>query len=66
MDSERSDRLLGAYPWSSHHPYAGRGQSLPLVDETVVRQWFPTVDSYNSYLMLPRIYGQEELTFTRL
>ena len=65
-DWVRATEVLRAYPWSSHHLYAGRAQRFPLLDESVIRAWFPTAADYEAYLCLPRAYGQEELTFTRL
>ncbi len=57
---------LRAYPWSSHHVYLEEGQLLPVVDETIVRGWFPMKVEYIQYLRASRIYGDEELTFSRL
>jgi putative transposase len=65
-DWEKAWGILDGYPWSSHSVFAYSRQELPVVDDEVVRKWFPTQDDYRQYLMAYRPYGAEELTFTRL
>ncbi len=64
-DWERARARLDSFPWSSHGAYAGRSQFLPIVDESIVRAWFPTPEDYWKYLMIPTNMTDEALTFTR-
>lgn len=45
-----ANRLLNAYPWSSHHVYSGDDEELRTVNKTWVRDHFPTVEDYRAYL----------------
>lgn len=49
-DWERASAILDAYPWSSHHVYAGKEQVLPIVDEDEIRALFPEPELYWAYL----------------
>lgn len=62
---DQAKAILDSFAWSSHDLYAGRSQFLPIIDELIVREWFPTPDDYWKYLMIPTDTTSEELTFTR-
>ncbi|OGL66533.1 hypothetical protein A2856_02480 [Candidatus Uhrbacteria bacterium RIFCSPHIGHO2_01_FULL_63_20] len=60
LDWTRGHAVLDAYPWSSHHFYSTDEQELPLVDEKIVRTWFPTGEVYRRYLELSPSPGDGE------
>ncbi len=61
-----AEKVLNNYPWSSHGVYIGRSPRLPVVDREAVQYWFSTPEVYLQYLKASRIFGEEELTFSRL
>ncbi len=64
-DWKKAKVLLNNFTWSSHKAYAGLKSFLPIVDEEVAKEWFPTKEVYWKYLMTPTNM-EEELTFTKM